>query len=190
MPVVQKNQHTLEHSIQINASAQAVWQHITEVDIASFRHPAYFSLLGIPKPLRAEVVKPGVGGARTAFFSNGRRFSQEITAWQPYERYAFTFRADPGFRVGYLLDLSDGPFQMKAGAYHITPGQGGVRLSLSSRYELDGIAGLCLRLPVRLVLALFQRYLLKGIKANAERQEMDLSNHSGVGQSQPGRHRE
>jgi hypothetical protein len=159
----------IEHSIHINASAESVWRHITEVDIASFRHPMYFSLLGIPKPLRAEVVEPGVGGARIAFFSNGLRFSQEITAWQPYTQYAFTFRADPGFRVAYFLDLSDGPFRMKAGAYRIAPSQGGVRLSLSSQYELYGRAGACLRLPVRLVLDLFQRYLLRGIKVNAER---------------------
>lgn len=179
MPGWRKELHTIEHSLWINASAQAVWQHITAVDIASFRHPMYFSLLGIPKPLRAEVVEPGVGGARTAFFSNGLHFSQEIMDWQPYERYAFTFRADPGFRVAYLLDLSDGPFRMKAGTYRITPGQGGVHLFLSSQYELYGMAGVCLRVPVRLVLALFQRYLLRGIKVNAERQEMSLSNHSG-----------
>lgn len=109
-------EHTIEHSTQINASAETVWQHITEVDIASFRHPAYFSLLGIPKPLRAHLDEPGVGGARIAYFSNKRHFSQEITEWQPFERYAFTFQADPGFRVAYVLDLADGPFQMKAGA--------------------------------------------------------------------------
>ena len=168
MLLLGKEPHTIEHSIQINASAESVWQHITEVDIASFRHPPYFSLLGIPKPLRAEVIEPGLGGARTAFFSNGLCFSQKITEWQPPERYAFTFRADPGFRVAYFLDLSDGPFRMKAGAYRIAPSPGGVRLSLSSQYELYGIAGGCLRVPVRLVLALFQRYLLRGIKANAE----------------------
>lgn len=174
MPIGPKEQHTIEHSLEIHASAESVWQHITEVDIASFRHPIYFSVLGIPKPLRAHVSSPGVGGTRTAFFSNGRRFSQQITEWQPSERYAFTFRADPGFRVAYLLDLSHGPFRMKAGAYRIEPGQSGVRLSLSSQYELCGVIGICLRLPVRLVLDIFQRYLLRGIKANAERQGMTL----------------
>lgn len=163
--------YTIEHSIHINASAEVVWQHITEVDIASFRHPLYLSLLGIPKPLRAEVSEPGVGGSRTAFFSNRLRFSQKITDWQPFERYAFTFQPDSGFRVGYLLDLSDGPFRMKAGDYYIAPSQSGVRLSLSSQYELYGLAGACLYVPVRLVLALYQRYLLRGIRANAERQE-------------------
>lgn len=168
MPGWSKAQYMIEYSIPIKASPQSVWQHITEVDIASFQHPAYFSLLGIPKPLRAEVVEPGVGGARTAFFANGLRFSQEITEWQPYERYAFTFQADPGFRVGYLLDLSDGPFRMKAGTYRITSRPGGVCLALASQYELEGMAGMFLRIPVRLILALFQRYLLRGIKANAE----------------------
>jgi hypothetical protein len=128
--------------------------------------------LGIPKPLRAEIVATGVGGARIAYFANGRRFSQIITDWQPPEQYAFTFQPDAGFRVVYLLDLSDGPFQMKAGAYQILPTQDGVRLSLSSQYMLEGIRGALLRLPVRLVSGFFQRYLLRGIKANAERQEM------------------
>ena len=165
--------------MQVHSSARSVWQHITEVDIASFRHPAFFSLLGIPKPLRAEVVEPGVGGARIALFSNGLCFSQQITDWKPYERYAFTFRPDPGFRVAYVLDLSDGPFRMKAGAYRLAPGRGGVRLSLSSQYELQGVTGVGLRVPVRLVLTLFQRYLLRGIKANVERQETTRSPLSG-----------
>ena len=178
--ILGKEQHTIEHSMRINASAASVWQHITEVDIASFRHPPYFALLDIPKPLRAEVVQPGVGGARTAFFANHLCFSQKITEWQPYERYAFTFSADPGFRVAYFLDLADGPFRLKTGTYRLAPSQGGVRLSLSSQYELYGIAGACLYVPVRLVLALFQRYLLSGIKANAERQEMSLSKFSGA----------
>jgi hypothetical protein len=165
---VQKHAYTIKHAIRINASAQTVWRHITDVDITAFRHPLYFSLLGIPQPLRAEISEPGVGGTRTAFFANQRHFSQVITHWQPDEHYAFTFHADPGFRVAYVLDLADGPFQMKAGAYRLTPNQDGVCLSLCSRYELKGIIGAGLYLPVRLVLSLFQRYLLRGIKANAE----------------------
>lgn len=161
--------HHIEHVIQIHASAAVVWRHVTEVDIASFHHPAYFSLLGIPKPLRAEITKSGVGGRRVAYFDNGRTFTQKITAWQPHTQYDFTFKADPGFRVGYLLNLSDGPFQMKAGSYNLVPDQHGVQLTLTSWYELRGFWGWCLALPVRLVLDLFQRYLLRGIKANAER---------------------
>jgi hypothetical protein len=164
-------QHAIEHTVHVHASPAAVWENVTQVDIASFRHPGYFRLLGVPKPLRAEIVRSGVGGSRTAYFSRGLRFTQEITAWLPPQHYAFTFHADPGFRVGHVLDLANGPFQLKAGAYHIVPDEYGVLLTLSSRYELSGLAGACLRLPVRLVMALFQRYLLNGIRTNAERQQ-------------------
>jgi len=162
------DRHSIEHSVTVAAVPERVWREVTQVDIASFRHPAYLSLLGIPKPLRAEVLRPGVGGVRVAFFSNQLRFSQEITQWQPYERYAFTFKPDAGFRVAYCLDLSDGPFRMLAGAYQLSVTEAGTRLSLSSEYELRGVAGSCLRAPVRLVLHLFQTYLLRGIRTNAE----------------------
>jgi len=154
--------------VAVAAVPERVWHEVTQVDIASFRHPTYLSLLGIPKPLRAEVVRPGIGGARVAFFSNNLRFSQEITEWQPFERYAFTFKPDAGFRVAYCLDLSDGPFRMVAGAYQLIRTDAGTQLSLWSEYDLRGLVGTCLRAPVRLVLHLFQTYLLRGIRANSE----------------------
>jgi hypothetical protein len=166
---VRSKRHSIEQSVNIAASAETVWHEVTQVDIASFRHPAYLSILGIPKPLRAEVLRPGVGGVRIAYFSKGRRFSQEITAWQPPEQYAFTFKADPGFRVAYCIDLADGPFRMVAGAYRLRRTDLGAQLSLASEYELRGALGACLRIPVRLVLHRFQSYLLRGIQANAER---------------------
>lgn len=163
--------HTIENSVRVDSSPESIWQEITNVDIASFRHPLYLSFLGIPKPLRAEVLRTGIGGVRVALFSNGLRFSQEITDWEPNERYGFTFEADPGFRVGHCLDLAAGPFRMISGAYRISQNDSHARLSLASRYELRGIAGLLLRWPVRLVLHLFQKYLLRGIRVNAESRE-------------------
>jgi len=161
---------TICHSTCVLAPADCVWRHITEVDIASFRHPAYLSALGIPKPLRAEIREAGAGGVRVAYFDNDKRFLQEITFWKPPEEYSFTFRADPGFRVGHFLDLAEGPFRMKSGTYTLARIEDGVSLRLTSRYELRGVSGLCLSLPIRLSLGLFQHYLLRGIKANAERE--------------------
>lgn len=166
---MQIKRYRIEHSAHVAASPEAVWQEVTQVDIAAFRHPAYLALLNIPKPLRAELLRPGIGGVRIAHFSNKRRFSQEITEWQPPERYAFTFRAEPGFRVAYMLDLAAGPFRMLAGAYKLSRTAHGTQLTLWSEYELRGAAGACLRLPVGLVLHLFQAYLLRGIRTNAER---------------------
>lgn len=160
--------YRVEHSVQVAAPPETVWREITQVDIAAFHHPAYLAILGIPKPLRAELLRPGLGGVRVAHFSNGRRFCQEITAWQPPDRYAFTFKADPGFRVAYILDLAAGPFRMVSGAYELRRTSRGARLTLSSEYELRGPLGACLYMPVRVVLQLFQISLLHGIRANAE----------------------
>lgn len=117
------------------------------------------------------------GGVRIAYFDNDKRFTQEVTFWKPLEQYSFTFRADPGFRVGHFLDLAEGPFRMKSGTYTISLIDGGVRLRLTSRYELRSASGLCLSLPVWLSLGLFQNYLLRGIKANAEREDAKGNPH-------------
>jgi len=163
----------IKHSVCVCAPAECVWRHITDVDIASFRHPAYLSVLGLPKPLRAEVIEAGVGGRRVAYFDNGKRFTQEITVWNPLDQYAFTFQADPGFRVGHVLDLAEGPFRMRTGTYTLSVVAGGIRLQLESQYELRGVRGVSLIPPVWLVLSMFQKYLLRGIKANAERENAE-----------------
>lgn len=140
-----RKQFGIEHKIFVQAPAAIVWRHVTEVDIASFHHPAYFSLLGIPKPLRAEITKSGVGGRRVAYFDNGRTFTQAITVWQPPKRYDITFQADPGFRAGYLLDLANGPFQMVSGSYRMALAETGVTVGLASQYELRAfLAGFCI----------------------------------------------
>ena len=160
---------TISHRQYIQAVDDVVWKHITEVNIADFPHRSWLSVLGIPKPLHAEIVHGGVGGKRVAYFGNGKRFTQDITVWEPPKEYSFRFHAESGFRVGYILDISNGPFCMHSGQYIITPSQNGVCLELQSIYELHGLWGLLLQLPVYMVLAGFQKYLLQGIKNNAEK---------------------
>lgn len=159
---------TVEHVARVRAPAAVVWTHVTEVDIAAIPKTWWMTVLGVPHPLRAEIASAGVGGCRTAHFAGGYRFTQEITAWSPPEEYAFTFRADEGFRVGHVLDLATGPFRMLSGRYLISTLDGHVLLTLTSRYALHGLAGRLLRLPVYLTMCAFQRYLLRGIRLTAE----------------------
>jgi hypothetical protein len=165
------------YAVAVDATPECVWKHITEVDVASFHHPSYLKVLDIPKPTRAELVHSGERRKRIAYFENGKRFTQNVTAWAPCEEFSFTFEADPGFRVGFVLDLASGPFRMKSGSYTIEPAASGVRLQLTSTYELRGVCGLCLCVPVRLVLGRFQRYLLNGIKQNAEKEQAQGNKH-------------
>jgi hypothetical protein len=153
----------------VRGTPSHVWRLIVNVDIAQYPQPRFFRLLGIPHPERAEVSYEGVGGERIASFDTGKRFLQRITEWDPPRRYAFTFNPEPGFKVLYFFDLSDGPVQIPAGAYDLTPDSGGTRIVLSTEYSIDRRARLMLQLPVMTMLKLFQRYLLRGIARNAAR---------------------
>lgn len=150
-------------------SLQRVWDSIVNVDIADAPQPAFFRLVGIPHPLRAEVRSQGVGGERIATFDTGKRFIQRITAWEPLRRYAFTFNPEPGFKVLYVFDLSDGPVQIPSGAYDLVAQPGGTEIRLSTVYSVDRRLRLLLQPPVLLMLRLFQRYLLRSITRNVER---------------------
>lgn len=57
-------QRDIHRAIDVNASTDAVWSEVTRLDISAFPHPTYLSILGIPKPLRAEILRHGKGGAR------------------------------------------------------------------------------------------------------------------------------
>lgn len=158
---------TLSSSTRILATPERVWRNITNVRIDSSVPPRVFTLLGIPKPLHAELFEEPPERRRVAYFSNGKRFSQEITSWRPLEGYAFTFRADTGFKVAFVLDLSRGPFQLVSGEYHMVHNGGGIEVTLISTYFVRGLMR-PLSIPIAIVMRAFQRYLLSSIKKSCE----------------------
>lgn len=87
--------------------------------------PLIFRRLDVPKPLRAQLLSDGAGGSRTAHFANGKKFEQKILIWEPYARYSFQFNPEPGFRVGYIFELSAGLLRMLAGSYYLRQDEGG-----------------------------------------------------------------
>ena len=123
-------------------------------------------LIGIPKPISAKVIKEGVGGFRLATFSNNAQFQQEILEWNPNEKYRFKFNPTSNFKVGHFMNLSNGPFEIQTGGYELIRNKMSINLILSSNYELNGFLGHVMHLPFRLVVYIFQKYLLKGIKKN------------------------
>lgn len=158
----------IEAEIWIQAAPAVVWDNITNVKLEAFSDPLIFRLLDVPKPLRAELRSDGAGGSRTAYFANGKKFEQKILIWEPYARYSFRFNPEPGFRVGYLFELSAGLFRMLAGSYSLREEEGGTWLSLETEYSVQRNLRYVLLGPMTLVLRVFQRYLLTSIKTNAE----------------------
>jgi hypothetical protein len=159
---------TISSHINIYANKQKIWENITNVQIEQFSHPAVFQVLGIPKPLKAEIVSEGAGGSRVAYFSNKKRFLQKILVWKPLTEYSFSFNPEQGFVVGYLFDISDGVFQIPTGSYYLS-GDDCVLLKLETTYSIHKYLFLFFYIPVTIVLKLFQRFLLTSIKKNSER---------------------
>jgi len=160
--------NTITNSILLNSDSKSIWAEITNVMVANFRFPILLRLIGIPKPLSAEVVIEGVGGYRLATFSNNAQFQQEILEWNPNKNYRFRFNPTSNFTVAYFMNLSTGPFQIRTGGYELVKHNNSINLILSSNYELKGTIGYIMHLPFRIVVYIFQKYLLTGIKNNLE----------------------
>jgi hypothetical protein len=160
------NEKYICNTVTLNCSSEQVWNEITNVMINKIPYPFFLSFLGIPKPLSAKVIKEGVGGYRIAKFSNKAEFHQVILEWDLYKKYRFSFNASNNFRVGHLMNLSKGPFEIRTGGYQLIEKSDGITLELSSKYKLNGIIGHILHLPFRIITYTFQKHLLKGIRIN------------------------
>ena len=154
----------LASHIRVKASPEIVWKHITRVQIARFADPWYFRVLDIPKPIRAEITRHGKGGRRIAYFANRKRFNQQILTWNEPQTYAFTFEPEANFRVGWLFNLADGPFQLISGTYYLQNNANSTTLTLETTYQIADRCQWMLGWPVHLVLKQFQHYLLQSIK--------------------------
>ena len=159
---------SINTSIDIYAIPEVIWENITNVKVEQYSDPFLFKILGVPKPLKAEVISTGEGGQRIAYFASGKRFIQRITAWKPFQEYSFDFNPEPGFIVGHFFDLSTGIFRVANGTYILTENKGRTKLQLSTTYSLNKAVYPLFNLPVRLILKIFQRYLLRSIKTNSK----------------------
>lgn len=162
---------SMSSSTIASGGLQRTWDKITDVDIADFSHPTFFKLAGIPHPLRAEVLADGVGGERIAYFDTGKRFIQRITVWDPLREYAFTFNPEEGFTVAYLFDLSGGVVQIPSGSYLLEAEGSRTRITLATEYSIDRRVHVVIEPGVRIMLKLFQRYLLTSIARNVRRDD-------------------
>ena len=159
---------TISSSIDINGRPEKIWENITNVQIEQFSDPTAFKLIGIPRPLKADLLKEGKGGQRIAYFDTGKRFIQKITTWEPLKEYSFNFNPEKGFVVGHFFDISDGVFRILNGSYYLSKKGEKTQLKLSTTYSLDRRVYLLFSIPIKLILTTFQKYLLTSIKKNSE----------------------
>lgn len=167
--------YTVKNSIVIQAPPEAVWSQLANVKTIN---PSEFSfsltaLIGVPRPVEANMNGAGVGSVRTSRWEKGVEFKEIITTWVPNEKMTYSFDIDPEKIPDYALDkhvkLGGKYFSPLTGGYYIsTDEKGNTILSLETTLADNTNFGIYSRMWGELIFRDFHMSLLKLMKSRAE----------------------
>lgn len=160
-------------SVEIDAPASAVWEHV--IGFSQLPPPRrWVFTLGIAHPVRARIEGEGVGAVRYCEFSTGP-FVEPITVWEPPRRLGFDVAAQPApmhetspYQVVHAPHLLDG-LRSERGEFRLVPlSDSRTRLEGSTWYRLDmAPAPYWSLISDRLIHAIHQR-VLEHVKNESE----------------------
>ena len=167
---------TVACSIDIAATPAQVWKQIRSVPrITEAEHSfSWHHRVGFPRPTEAVLEGTGVGSVRYARFEGNLLFVEKVTEWEENRRLSFSIKADTANIPPTTLDehvIVGGPyFDVLHGTYWIEPlGPDRVRLHLASDQRLSTSFNAYAAWWTEWVMADLQDYILRIIKARAER---------------------
>lgn len=168
-------EQVVSNTIHVHAPPEVVFQHLAEVrDIKpkelgfSFMH-----LIGLPKPLAAEMSNRGVGSVRVSKWQQGIWFKEEIIAWQQPWHMHYQFIVPKGSIPREALDrhveINGEYFELVDGGYDLAAtADGGTDLTLTTRFLNKSALKLYGNIWGSLVLADFHHAILGLMKNRAE----------------------
>lgn len=134
----------VENSVEINAPAAVVWQHIIRVAPiqAADLGPSLIDDIGFPRPVEATLTREGVGGVRHATFERGVEFIETVDEWQPLKRLSFSIIPNtttiPPTTFDEHVIVGGRFFDVLRGTYELRPaGPGSTLLVLHSQQRLS-----------------------------------------------------
>jgi hypothetical protein len=135
--------YTANTSIIIEAPADSIWNNLTRVRYipeANFKG-SLTSLMGFPRPIKAELNYEGVGATRAAIFDKGLVFQEKVLEYEPKKRMVFSIHANPYDIPSTTMDehivVGGDYFDVLTGTYELEPlDQGKYCLHLYSRFVL------------------------------------------------------
>lgn len=167
---------TVACAIDIAATPAQVWKQIRSVPrITEAEHSfSWHHRVGFPRPTEAVLEGTGVGSVRYARFEGNLLFVEKVTEWEENRRLSFSIKADTANIPPTTLDehvIVGGPyFDVLHGTYWIEPlGPDRVRLHLASDQRLSTSFNAYAAWWTEWVMADLQDYILRIIKARAER---------------------
>ena len=161
-------------AIEIDAPAEAVWEHVTSFsDITA--PPRWYFRTGLAYPLRARLEGSGAGAVRHCEFTTGA-FVEPITVWDAPRRLAFDVIAQPPplqewspYTRIYAPHL-DGFFRTSRGEFRLVALDGGrTRLEGRTWYTLDMQPAMYWSAIADTILHAIHGRVLEHIKSEAER---------------------
>lgn len=168
--------YEVKNSIVINAPIDVVWRQLANVSyIAEEEFPMSFSqLIGIPRPLQADMNAQGVGAVRTSKWQKNVVFKEVITDWQPNKQMLYQFDIDPDLIPDNALDkhvkLGGEYFSPLYGGYYLaSTADGQTTLTLKTTVEDNTNFTIYSRLWGEFIFQDFHNSLLKLMKSRAEK---------------------
>jgi len=166
----------VENTIEINAPAAVVWQHIIRVapiGAADLGH-SVIDDIGFPRPIEATLTREGVGGVRHATFERGVEFIETVDDWQPLKQLSFSIVPNTATIPPTTFDehvLVGGRFfDVLRGTYELRPaGPGRTRLVLHSQQRLSTHLNWYAGLWTSFVMSEIQSRILVVLKHRCER---------------------
>lgn len=163
--------------IDIHATKENIWNHVIRVKEIKQEndHGTLSNMLGLPRPVKAELNYAGIGGSRKAVFTKGLVFEETVKEYENERSMHFSIKANP-FDIpsttmdkhivigGDYFDVLDGTYRLEQTSKDIC------RLHLYSHFELkttfNGYAGLW----ARWIMKDIQNNILRIIKSRSEDQ--------------------
>jgi hypothetical protein len=172
---------TASNFIDIQAVDTIVWSNVTRVrDISAAEDRSGINrLLGMPRPIRAELDTLAVGGRREAIFERGLVFHETVFEYEPLRCMAFSIKANPEEIPPTAMDkhvvVGGEYFDVLEGRYLLEPlGNGRCRLHLSSRFVVSTSFNFYSGLWARWIMSDVQENILQVIKRRSEREYLSV----------------
>lgn len=131
--------------IDIDAPTEKIWDNVTRVkEIPIELDKGYLtSILGFPRPVKAELDFEGVGAYREAIFTKGLVFHETVTEYTDNRKMVFTIKAYPHEIPSTTLDehillIGGDYFDVLNGTYELQKlANGRHRLHLYSHFKMN-----------------------------------------------------
>jgi hypothetical protein len=162
-------------STVVRAPAATIFRGLAAVDTIEDTeyHAGLWNRLGVPRPIRATVDRPALGGRRTGEFEHGLRFDEVITTYDAPRTMSFDITVDPSTLRPNSTErhaLEGGYFHFVDATYTLDPiDNDRVQLTLTSRYALKTTVNPYGNLFARALVGDFQNRVLEVLKQRAER---------------------